>query len=137
MATKAAVMKTPKLNIYVWEGTNKRGEKVSGETNASTLALAKADIRRQGMLAKKVKLKRKPFFGGRKKSISAADVCVFSRQMATMMSAGIPLVQSFDIVGRGHTNPSMQELVGKIKASVESGITFSEALASGVTRQQD
>ncbi len=92
-------------NVYTYEGKNKRGEIVLGEVTATTLALAKASLRKQGITADKIRKKTKPLLGQRQKSIKPADICIFSRQMATMMSAGIPLVQSFDIVGRGHPNP--------------------------------
>jgi type IV pilus assembly protein PilC len=91
--------------------------------------LARADLRRQGIKIVKVKKKRTPLFGGRKKKIKAKDIAVFSRQLATMLSAGVPLVQAFDIVGRGHSNPSMQDMLMAIKADVESGSTLQESLA--------
>lgn len=114
--------------IFNWEGINKRGEKIKGEQVSSSSALVKADLRRRGITPSKVRRKSKPLFGARKKKITSTDITVYSRQMATMMAAGIPLVQSFDIVSRGCDNPSMQELIGKIKEDVESGKTFAEAL---------
>lgn len=118
----------PKQSIYIWEGTNKRGEKVRGEITASSIPLVKAELRRQLISPAKVRRKPKPLFGERKKKISSNDVTVFSRQMATMLTAGIPLVQAFDIVGRGHSNPSMTELINNLRSDVESGNTFAEAL---------
>lgn len=119
---------TSKLATFEWTGTNRRGEAVSGELTAISSAVIKAELRRQGIIPKKVRKKSQPLFKGRKKKIGQADVTVFSRQMATMMHAGIPLIQSFDIVSRGLDNESMQELIGKIKADVESGTTFADAL---------
>jgi len=121
--------KTINLHIFTWTGKNKRGEKVTGRLEASTLALAKASLRKQGVLTPKVRKKGKPLFSKRNKKITPVDITVFSRQMATMMKAGIPLVQSFDIVGKGHENPSMLTLVNTIKSDVEAGNTLAEALS--------
>jgi len=92
--------------------------------------MVKAELRRQGINPIKVKKKPKALFGGAKtKKIIPKDIAVFSRQMATMMSSGVPLVQSFEIIGRGHDNPSMQTLIMTIKSDVEGGSSLSEALA--------
>jgi type IV pilus assembly protein PilC len=123
MAKKSAI------ETYVWEGMNKQGKRVKGEVSGSTIALAKADLRRQGMTPLKVKKKPKPLFGASKQKITPADISVFSRQLATMMSAGVPLVQAFEIVGKGHDNPSMQDLIMGVKTSVEGGSTLAESLA--------
>ncbi|WP_018232370.1 type II secretion system F family protein [Thioalkalivibrio thiocyanodenitrificans] len=112
---------------FVWEGLDKKGSKVKGETMAASEVLARAELRRQGINPLKMRKKPKPLFGGKKKIIPK-DIAVFLRQMATMMEAGVPLVQAFDIVGRGHENPSMQELIMAMKADVEGGTTFSAAL---------
>ncbi len=116
---------------FVWEGVDRKGAKIKGETRSSTLALARADLRRQGINPTRVKKKPKPLLGGknRKKKVTAADIAIFSRQMSTMMSSGVPLVQSFDIVGKGHENPSMQDLIMAIKADVESGNSLADALS--------
>lgn len=92
------------------------------------MALVRAELRRQGINPLKVKKKPKSLFGSKKKKIASKDIAVFSRQLATMMSSGVPLVQSFEIIGRGHDNPAMQELIMGIKADVESGSSLSEAL---------
>ncbi|MBK1691302.1 type II secretion system F family protein [Ectothiorhodospira mobilis] len=113
--------------IFIWEGVDKKGVRVKGETSATSENLAKAELRRQGINPLKIRKKPKPLFGGRKK-ITPKDVAVFLRQMSTMMSAGVPLVQAFEIVGRGHENPSMQELIIRIKSDVEGGSTFASAL---------
>ena len=121
--------KTANQDMFVWEGTDKKGARTKGELKGMSVALVKAELRRQGINPLKVKKKPKPLFGGSKKKITAKDIAVFSRQMATMMSSGVPLVQSFEIIGRGHDNPGMQDLIMTIKADVESGSSLSEALA--------
>ncbi|MCC5859168.1 MAG: type II secretion system F family protein [Ectothiorhodospiraceae bacterium] len=124
MAQKAA-----KVPTFVWEGTDKRGARVKGETQASNVTMMKAELRRQGIAPKTVRRKSALALGKRAKKITPGDIAVFSRQLATMMSAGVPLVQGLDIVGRGHENPSMQKLVLEIKTDVEGGTNLSEALA--------
>jgi type IV pilus assembly protein PilC len=126
----AAKSKTPvqTLKTFSWEGKDKRGNKVKGETTAANLTLAKADLRRQGINVTRVRAKS-ALFGPKKKSISAGDIAVFSRQLATMMAAGVPLVQALDIQARGHDNKSMQILVMAIKNDIEQGTTLSEALS--------
>ncbi|GAB4392762.1 MAG: type II secretion system F family protein [Gammaproteobacteria bacterium] len=126
MATTKSIER--KEQLYLWEGVNKRGERIKGESAGLSIALVKAKLRTQGINPIKVRKKPKPLLGARKKKIAPADIAVFSRQMATMLSAGIPLIQSFDIVGRGHNNPSMLGLVNSIKADVEAGSTLAEAL---------
>ena len=118
-----------KRNVFAWEGTDKKGKKVKGETNAANPSVVKADLRRQGIKPLKVSKKSALLSSAKKKKIIPKDIAVFMRQLATMMSAGVPLVQSFEIIGRGHENPSMQELVLTIKADVESGSTLASALA--------
>lgn len=122
--------KALKKTLFTWEGTDKRGAKIRGETKSGSIALAKAELRRQGINPIKVKKKTTPLFGGmKKKPVKPKDIAIFSRQMATMMASGVPLVQAFDIIGRGHENPSMQELIMAIKGDVESGNAFADALA--------
>lgn len=123
--------KAKKQDIFAWEGTDRKGGRVKGELSGTTAALIKADLRRQGINPLKVKKKPKPLFGGglAKKKITPKDIAVFSRQMATMMSAGVPLVQSFEIVARGHENPSMRNLVVAIKSDIEAGSTLADAFA--------
>ena len=113
--------------VFIWEGLDKKGSRIKGETAATTEVLARAELRRQGINPLKVRKKPKSLFGGKKK-ITPKDIAVFLRQMSTMMEAGVPLVQAFDIVGRGHENPSMRELIMSMKADVEGGTTFSAAL---------
>ena len=114
---------------FVWNGLDRHGRKGQGEIVATSQALAKAQLRKQGITAKSVKKKSKPLFSTMGKDIKAADIAIFSRQMATMMKAGVPLVQSFEIVQEGLENPPMSKLVGEIKSEVSSGGGLAPALA--------
>lgn len=127
-AQKAAKPKVEKAYLFTWEGMDRRGQKVKGETRAPSVTMVRADLRRQGVNATKVKKKAEPFMAGKRK-ITSGDIAVFSRQLATMMAAGVPLVQSFEIVGRGHDNAAMQDLIIGIKQDIESGTAMAEALA--------
>ena len=118
----------PKTQVFVWQGVDKQGRKTRGELTAGSSALVKAHLRKQGIAAKNVKRKPKPLFSN-KKAIKPADIAIFTRQMATMLKAGVPLVQSFDIVAEGVENPTMQELVVDIKNEVASGGGFANACA--------
>src|SRR3972149_1665232 len=120
----------PKSVMFVWEGTDKQGKRIKGELSGQSDALVKALLRRQGINPIKVKKKPRTLLGGggRRRSITPKDITVFSRQLATMMSSGVPLVQAFEIVGRGHENANMQDLILGIKADVEAGGTLTEAL---------
>ena len=124
MATKAL-----KQTTFAWQGLDKRGQIVKGEISGSSIAIAKAMLRRQGVNPTKVRKKAKPLFGGGKKRIKAKDISIFSRQLSTMMSSGVPLVQAFEIIGRGNSNLGMQELMGSIRSDIESGSNLSDALA--------
>ncbi len=118
-----------KADMFVWEGTDKSGKRVKGEMSGQSEALVKAVLRRQGVNPLKCKKKPKPLFGGGSKGkVTPKDITVFSRQLATMMSSGVPLVQAFEIVGRGHENPAMQELILGVKADVEAGNNLTDAL---------
>jgi type IV pilus assembly protein PilC len=111
---------------WIWEGKDKKGNKVSGKSLAANEQALRADLRRQGVMPTKVKKQSAAFKSG--KSVTPADIAIFFRQLATMMTAGIPLVQAFEIVGAGHENPSVQKLILDIKAQVEGGSTLHEAL---------
>lgn len=126
-----AATKSAKLDTFAWEGLNKQGGKVTGEANGVSMALVKADLRRQGINPTKVKKKPKPLFGGGKNKgkCEPKDIAVFSRQMSIMMSSGVPLIQAFEIIGKGHEKPAMQELIMAVKSDVEGGNTLSDALA--------
>ncbi|MFW2374072.1 MAG: type II secretion system F family protein [Gammaproteobacteria bacterium] len=115
-------------SLFLYEGKNRDGKPVKGEVTGANMNLVKAELRRQGITPKKVKKKAQPLFGSSAKKIIPADIAIFSRQLATMMKAGVPLVQSFEITGEGHSNPSMRELIFAIKADVEAGGTFASAL---------
>jgi len=118
-----------KSAMFVWEGTDKQGKRVKGELTGQSDALVKALLRRQGINPTKVKKKPKSLTGkGSGKKITPKDITVFSRQLATMMSSGVPLVQAFEIVGRGHDNANMQDLILGIKADVEAGGQLTDAL---------
>lgn len=129
MATKddKANDKTSRLQIYVWKGTDRSGEKSSGEINAPTLIAAKIMLRNDGINVTKVKKKSKDIFAFFTKRISPRDISFFTRELATMLKAGIPLVQSFDIVSKGQENPEFQKLVLQLKQDVEEGNTLNEA----------
>lgn len=119
--------KTQQLSAFVWEGKDRKGNKTKGEISGTNLALVKAQLRKQGILPSKVKKKPKPLFGGSKK-ITPFDIAMFTRQLATMMKAGVPLVQSFDIVADGLENRGLQELVTAIRNDVAAGTSFAGAL---------
>jgi len=116
-------------DIFIWTGTDKRGVRVKGQTRGSNPTLIKADLRKQGIIPLKIKKQSALFKKTGKKRIIPKDIAVFFRQLATMMAAGVPLVQAFEIIGRGHENEGMRELILKIKAEVESGTSLSETLA--------
>ena len=122
MAQVASAQQLP----FVWEGTDKKGKRVKGKMLAVSEAAVKADLRRQGVLAKRVRKESQLFKSGKK--ITSEDIALFARQLATMLQAGIPMVQCFDIIGNGHDKPSMQKLVLAIKGDVEAGTSLHEAL---------
>lgn len=119
--------KAEKLQAFVWEGKDRKGNKSKGEVSGTNLALVKAQLRKQGIIPDKVKKKPKPLFGGSKK-ITPFDIAMLTRQLATMMKAGVPLVQSFDIVADGLENKGLQELVTSIRNDISSGTSFAGAL---------
>jgi type IV pilus assembly protein PilC len=124
MATAAAAIKGgAKEFTFLWEGKDKAGKVVRGEMRAAGENMVQASLRRQGITVAKVK-KQKLGSGG---SVSEKDVALFTRQMATMMKAGVPLLQAFDIVGKGATNPAVARLLGEIKTEVETGSSLAQA----------
>src|SRR5450432_1271222 len=125
MAVSATAGK--KETQFLWEGKDKRGNKIRGKSLAANETALRADLRRQGVAATRVKTQSNTFRSGGKPT--PEDIAVFSRQLATMMAAGIPMVQSLEIVGNGHEKPAMQKLILDIKASVESGSTLRDSLA--------
>jgi len=122
-----AAVKKPKLDIYTWEGVDKQGKKVKGEMEAASVALVNTSLRRQGINPLKVGKRRGSLFQIKKK-IKPKDIALFTRQLSTMLISGIPIAQAFDIVGKGHENPSVQKLVSSIKQDVESGTSLTQAL---------
>lgn len=117
-----------KLSTFSWEGKDKKGTRIKGEMEGTSESLVRSQLRKQGINPIAVR-KKSQLFGARKKPITTGDIAIFSRQMATMMSAGVPLVQALEIIGKGHENPSMGELINAIKVDIEGGSTFAEALA--------
>ncbi|WKD48619.1 type II secretion system F family protein [Microbulbifer spongiae] len=113
---------------YLYKGVDSKGAKVQGEISGTSAALVKAQLRKQGIIANRVQKKPKPLFGGGKKKVKPADIALFTRQMATMMKAGVPLVQSFEIVADGLDNQGLKELIYKIRDDVASGTAFADAL---------
>jgi type IV pilus assembly protein PilC len=124
MATSASKI------TFIWEGTDSKGNRNKGEISARSDAIVKAELRRQGIRPIKVKKKPKDLFGGMgQKPIVPKDIAVFSRQLATMMASGIPLVQSFDIIGKGHEKSAMRDMLADIKSHIEGGSTLTEGLS--------
>ena len=128
MATAISpTLKTSKPDVpFLWEGRDKRGQRVKGNTMAPDDAAVRAELRRQGIIPSRVRRKRDSLRGGK---VNAADIAVFARQLATMLTAGIPMVQAFEIVASGVDKPSVRTLILAVKADVESGTSLHEALA--------
>jgi type IV pilus assembly protein PilC len=127
MAQSTSAIRAVKRDTsFLWEGKDKRGKVVKGKSLAKDETALRAELRRQGVAPSKIKKQSGNIGGGR---VNAGDIAVFSRQLATMLAAGIPLVQSFDIVGAGHEKASMQKLILDIKGDVEGGVSLHEALA--------
>lgn len=114
--------------IFVWTGTDRNGRKSKGEVLATTAAIARVQLRKQGIAAKSVKKKPKPLITFGAKKIQPADIAIFTRQLATMMKAGVPLVQAFDIVAEGTDHEKMRELILAVRTDVSSGTGFAGAL---------
>jgi type IV pilus assembly protein PilC len=123
MATAPAKAAAVKESIYAWEGKDKQGKTVRGELRAGGEAIVNVTLRRQGVMVTKVK--KKTMRSGRK--ITDQDISMFTRQLATMMKAGVPLLQSFDIVSKGHSNPSMSKLIQDLRGDIETGTSLNNA----------
>ncbi|MBC3807079.1 type II secretion system F family protein [Undibacterium seohonense] len=126
MATPAPKSTKPaqiKEHLYSWEGKDRQGKVVKGETRAGGEAIVSATLRRQGVMV--TKIKKKNYSSGKK--ITDRDITLFTRQLATMMKAGVPLLQSFDIVGKGHANPSVSKLLLDIRGDIETGTSLNQA----------
>jgi type IV pilus assembly protein PilC len=109
--------------VYAWEGKDKSGKTVRGELRAGGEAVVNVTLRRQGVMV--TKIKKKAYRSGKK--ITGKDIALFTRQLATMMKAGVPLLQSFDIVGKGHSNPSMGKLIMDLRSDIETGTSLNNA----------
>lgn len=120
---------TKLLVPFVWEGTDKRGVKMKGEQEARNANMLRAELRRLGITPTAVKPKPKPLFGQAGAPITPKEIAFFSRQMATMMKSGVPIVQSLEIIGSGHKNARMKKLVGDLRADIEGGLSMSEAIS--------
>ncbi|MBB3800020.1 type IV pilus assembly protein PilC [Xanthomonas arboricola] len=114
---------------FVWEGTDKRGVKMKGEQSAKNANLLRAELRRQGITPSLVKVKPKPLFGSAGSKITPKDIAFFSRQMATMMKSGVPIVGALEIIGSGHKNPRMRKMVEQIRTDIEGGSSLYESIS--------
>ncbi len=119
--------KALKTSLFVWEGTDKKGGKIKGELSGANTALVKAQLRKQGINPTKVRKKGISLLGAGKR-IKPMDIALFTRQLATMMQAGVPLLQSFDIIGEGFDNPNMRKLVDDVKQEVAAGNSLANSL---------
>lgn len=122
----SAIRSVKRDTAFQWEGTDRKGQKVKGRSVANSEQALRADLRRQGVAASRIKKQGGSAIRGK---VSPEDIAIFSRQLATMIGAGIPLVQSFEIIGAGHDKPAMQKLVLDIKSDVEAGTSLHEAFA--------
>ncbi|PJL43761.1 MULTISPECIES: type II secretion system F family protein [Stenotrophomonas] len=120
---------TAELQPFVWEGTDKRGVKMKGEQAAKNANLLRAELRRQGINPGTVKPKPKPLFGAAGSRVTPKDIAFFSRQMATMMKSGVPIVGALDIIASGHKNPRMKKMVDSIRTDIEGGSSLYEAVS--------
>src|SRR5215475_5138580 len=124
-AAVSAVKGVKRDIAYRWEGRDKRGTRIKGRSLAPDESALRADLRRQGIAPSKISKQRQRGRGGK---VNPGDIAIFARQLATMLAAGIPLVQAFEIVGNGNDKPAMQKLILDVKADVEGGTSLHEAL---------
>ena len=117
-----------KLQQFVWEGTDGRGRRLKGDNEAPNAAYVKATLRRQGIKPTKIRKKTKPLFSA-KRRVTAKEITFVTRQLATMIGAGIPVAQSIEALARGHDNPGVQELLTSVRQEVESGTSLSDSLS--------
>jgi type IV pilus assembly protein PilC len=128
-AAKTETRRAEATPIFVWEGTDKRGVKMKGEQPGKNANLIRAELRRQGITPTVVKPKGKPLFGSAGRKISAKDIAFFSRQLATMMKSGVPIVSSLEIIAGGQKNPKFKDLINTLRADIEGGSSIYEALS--------
>lgn len=127
--TVTAPVRENPLNLFVWEGTDKRGVKMKGEQQSKNANFLRAELRKQGITPSVVKVKGKPLFGSAGKPVTAKDIAFFSRQMATMMKSGVPMVSSLEIIESGQKNVRMRKMVETIRFDIESGSSLYEAIS--------
>ena len=129
MAGKKTQQKTLEKTTYLWVGKDKKGVPVKGEMEATNTAIVRSQIRRRGIIVKSVKKKKaSSALFGKSTRIPAKEIAVFSRQMATMIAAGVPIVEAVDMIGSGHANPAMQDMLKAVKTDIETGSTFTDSL---------
>ncbi|MFT3896982.1 MAG: type II secretion system F family protein [Thermomonas sp.] len=128
-AAKTATRRAEATPIFVWEGTDKRGVKMKGEQSGRNANLIRAELRRQGITPTVVKPKGKPLFGSAGRTINAKDIAFFSRQLATMMKSGVPIVASLEIIAGGQKNPKFKDLINTLRSDIEGGSSIYEALS--------
>ena len=117
------------LKIFVWEGTDKRGTKMKGEQPSKSENFVRAELRKMGITPTSVRPKSKPLFGGAGKKVTPGDIAVFSRQLATMMKSGVPIVGGLEIIAGGQKNPKAKDLYTSIRTSIEGGSSLHESLS--------
>ncbi|WP_374383066.1 type II secretion system F family protein [Thermomonas sp.] len=127
--TQAEARRLNPMVEFVWQGRDKRGVVMKGEQLAKNANLLRAELRKQGITPTAVKPKPKPLFGGSAKKINARDIAIFSRQLATMMKSGVPIVMALEIIAGGQKNPAMKKMVNNIKGDIEGGASIYEALS--------
>lgn len=127
--SKSRSATSSQLSPFVWEGKDKRGTTMKGEQAARSANLLRAELRKQGITPTVVKPKPKPLFGAAGNKVTAKDIAFFSRQMATMMKSGVPIVGALEIIGEGQKNPRMRIMVGQIRADIEGGSSLYEAIS--------
>jgi len=127
-AVGAARAQVNKLVTYDWTALDKRGKRMTGEMQAKNAALVKAELRRQGMNPQTVRERAKPLFGSSGSTVKPRDVAIFSRQIATMMASGVPMVQAFDIIANGQKNVRFKNMLIDVKTNIEGGASLHEAL---------
>jgi type IV pilus assembly protein PilC len=132
-ANKATVaaqtrMRANPMGQFIWEGTDKRGQKMKGESQSKSANLVRAELRKQGITPTVVREKKKPRFGAAGSRISALEIATFSRQIATMLQSGVPMVQSFEILANGQKNERMRVMLSDIRDSISGGSTLYESL---------